>query len=230
LAKEERFTWLEKLSSLKGVFLPMLLVVSVLGSIFAGVATPTEAAAVGASGAIVSAALHGRISWRALRNTADKTMKTVAMVMWIVFGAGCFTAIYQGLGASGLIEGLLRNWILNKWIVMAIMQFIWLILGCLMDSLSILMITAPVFFPVANLFGFDMLWFGILFTINSEMDLLTPPFGVNLVVMKGIVPSSISMTEIYWSALPFVALQIVCLIVVILIPGFATWLPNLVFQ
>jgi tripartite ATP-independent transporter DctM subunit len=226
---EERVTWGKKLSSLKGVVFPVILVVAVLGSIFMGVATPTEAAAVGAFGSIVSTALHRRLSWSVLREVSYRTLQTVAMVMWVIFAAGCFAAIYQGLGAAELMENLLKTWPVSKWVILVLMQCTWVILGCLMDALSILMISAPIFLPVAAHYGFDLLWFGILYAVNTEMGYLTPPFGVNLIVMKGIGHEGVSMSDIYQSVWPFVILQAIGLVMLILIPGLAKWLPNILF-
>jgi tripartite ATP-independent transporter DctM subunit len=225
----ERVKLIDKLIILKSVIIPGLLVVAVLGSIFLGLATPTEAAGVGAAGTIASAAFKRRLNFGILKEVSHKTLQTVAMVMWIVFAADCFAAIYQGIGASKLILGIISAWPVSKWVIMALIQFTWLIMGCLMDSISILMITAPIFLPIAEHLGFDLLWFGILFIVNCEMDLMTPPFGVNLMVMKGIAPKGTDMVEIYLAALPFVGLQILSLILLILFPEIVTWLPDFVF-
>jgi tripartite ATP-independent transporter DctM subunit len=230
LPLEERATWMEKFISLKGVIFPTILVVGVLGSIFAGLATPTEAAAVGAFGSIVSAAVYRRLNWGILRDSAFRTLRTVAMVMWVIFGAKCFATIYQGIGAAELIQNVLRSLPVSKWVILIMIQVTWLILGSLMDALSILMITAPIFIPVANFLGFDALWFGILYAVNTEMGYLTPPFGVNLIIMRGIVPSGITMGDIYRSVWPFITVQAMALILLILFPPLAVWLPNLVFR
>ncbi len=231
LAQEERATLAEKVAAFKGIILPSLLVIGVLGSIFLGLATPTEAAAVGALGTIVSAAVHHRLKWEILKGVAFQTLKTVAMVMWIIFGAGCFAIIYQGLGASAFIQHVLVAWPVNKWVILLIIQVVWLILGCLMDSISIVMITSPIFIPVANHLGIDLLWFGILYAVNTEMGYLTPPFGVNLFVMRGITQhTDITTGEIYSAVWPFVTIQAIGLILTMLIPGFATWLPNLLLK
>jgi tripartite ATP-independent transporter DctM subunit len=230
LPPEERATWIEKVLALKGVILPILLVVAVLGSIFAGFATPTEAAAVGALGTLILVAFRRKLNLKIIKDTAYRTLKTVAMIMWIIFGATCFATIYQGIGAGELIQNLLKSWPVSKWVILIMIQITWLILGCLMDGLSILMITGPIFIPVANFLGFDPLWFGIVFVVNSEMGYLTPPFGVNLFVMRGIAPEGINMGDIYRCVWPFVTIQAIGLVVVILIPQLATWLPNLIVK
>ena len=231
LPPEELFTFREKLAALKGVILPIGLVACVLGSIFMGVATPTEAAAFGAFGSVVSAALHRKLSWAVLRDAALQTVKTVSMVMWCIFGAGWFVSIYQGLGASQFIQSLLKSWPVSPWMIMALMQLTWIILGCLMDAISILMITSPIFVPMAQFLGFDLLWFGVLFAVNTEMGYLTPPFGVNLIVMSGIAQGKgIPMSEVYRAVWPFVTLQFLGLLCVVFFPGLSTWLPNILFR
>jgi tripartite ATP-independent transporter DctM subunit len=221
----------EKLRALKGIIIPLFLVAGVLGSIFTGVATPTEAAAVGAFGAILSAAIHRNLNWEILRGVAFQTLKTVSMVMWVIFGAGCFATIYQGIGASEFIQNVIKAWPVNKWIIILLIQVTWLVLGCLMDAISILMVTAPVFIPIARHLDLDLLWFGILYAVNTEMGYLTPPFGVNLFVMRGITQGSdITTKEIYGAVWPFVTLQAVGLVLVMLIPELITWLPNFLLK
>ena len=223
LEKGELVSFKEKLISLKGVILPVLLVLSVLGSIFFGLATPTEAAAIGAFGATLISLFRGRLNKKVLMDTAVVTLKTIGSVMWIIFGAGCFATIYQGIGASRFIQSLVESLDVSPWVILILMQIVWIFLGCLMDCISILMITAPVFIPLATSLGFDLLWFGILFAVNTEMGYLTPPFGVNLIVMKGIVQNKYSMTEIYRGVWPFVILQFIGLVILILFPILAMW-------
>ena len=227
---DERAGWGEKLRSLKGIILPVLLVFAVLGSIFGGLATPTEAAAVGAFGTMVSAAVHGHLRWGILKAVTFSSLKTVAMIMWIIFAANCFAAILQGLGVSALLKGMLVAWPVNKWIILILIQITWFILGCLMDALSIMLVSMPVFFPVITFLGIDPLWFGILYVVNTEMGYLTPPFGVNLFVMRGIAPKEISTLDIYRAAGPFILLQAAGLILTMAFPGLATYLPNLILK
>jgi len=229
LEKDELVSFKEKLISLKGVLLSILLVFSVLGSIFFGLATPTEAAAVGAFGSLFIALIRRNLNKKLLMDSLIGTLKTVGSVMWVIFGAGCFANIYQGIGASQFIQSLVKSSDLSPWAILILMQIVWIILGCLMDAISIMMVTSPIFIPLARYLGFDLLWFGILFAVNTEMGYLTPPFGVNLVVMKGIVQDKYSMAEIYGSVWPFVTLQFIGLVILLLLPTLATWLPNLAF-
>lgn len=231
LPLEERANWVEKFLALKGIIIPLCLVTGVLGSIFTGVATPTEAAAVGAFGAIVSAAIHRNLNWEILKGVAFQTLKTVSMVMWVIFGAGCFATIYQGIGASEFIQNLIKAWPVGKWVIIILIQITWFVLGCLMDAISILMVTAPVFIPIAKHLDLDLLWFGVLYAVNTEMGYLTPPFGVNLFVMRGITQGSdITTRDIYSAVWPFVTLQAIGLILVMLVPELITWLPNFLLK
>jgi tripartite ATP-independent transporter DctM subunit len=231
LPPEERVGWWEKIIILKNIIIPFLLVLGVLGSISFGVATPTEAAAIGAFGAVLSAGLHRKLNWSIMREVIFKTIRTVCMVMWIIFGAGVFAAVFQGLGASALIQNMLQTWPVNKWVILILMQVTWFILGCLMDCISILLVTAPVFVPVASFLGIDLLWFGVVYVVNTEMGYLTPPFGVNLFVMRGITQGTDTTTrEIYSSVWPFVALQAIGLVFVMIFPELITWLPNLLLK
>jgi tripartite ATP-independent transporter DctM subunit len=228
LPAEERATWKEKFIALRGVILPILLVSSVLGSLFFGIATPTEAASIGALGTIISAGIYRRLSFKILKGVAFQSLKTVAMLMWIIFAAGSFATIYQGIGASELIQNMIKSWPVSKWVILFLMQAVWIFLGCFMDGISILMITAPVFIPIATHLGVDLLWFGIVYTVNSEMGFLTPPFGVNLFVMRGITREmDITTQEIYAAAVPFICLQLLGLVLVMVIPDLITWLPRM---
>jgi tripartite ATP-independent transporter DctM subunit len=231
LPAQERATWKEKVIALRGIILPILIVSGVLGSLFLGIATPTEAASVGALGAIISAAIYRRLNFKILKGVAFQSLKTVSMVMWVIFGAGCFATIYQGIGASELIQNMIKSWPVSKWVILSLIQASWIVLGCLMDAISILMVTAPVFIPVATYLGVDLLWFGVVYAVNTEMGYLTPPFGVNLFVMRGITQDmDITTREIYAAAMPFVGLQFLGLVLVMVFPELITWLPRLLLK
>jgi tripartite ATP-independent transporter DctM subunit len=230
IPRDERPSLVQKLVSLRELVLPVVLIVAVLGSMFMGLATPTEASAVGAFGAILSTLLAGKLNRAILADCALKTLSIVAMVMWIVFAANVFASIYQGLGASNFVQGLLTGWQVHPIVVIILMQAIWILLGCMMDSLSILMITGPIFVPVSVALGYDPLLLGILFVMTSEIGYLSPPFGVNLYMMRSVASEEVaSMQDIYASVLPFIALQLLGLILVMAFPVIALWLPGLVF-
>lgn len=225
---DERASWREKILALKAVALPLLLVALVLGSLLGGLATPSEAAGVGALGALLCAWAAGGLDRPSVMDAADRTLRLSAMVMWIVFAASMFTALYTAIGAEGLVRDALSAMPGGRWGVIAGMQLVWLVMGCFLDPLGIMIITAPLFFPIATRLGFDPVWFGVLFVVNMEMAFLTPPFGFNLFYMRGVVPKDISMGDIYLSVLPFIALQALGLVIMMIFPEIILSLPRLV--
>jgi len=222
----EHFSLREKLKVLKGVILPFVLILTVLGAIYAGVCTPTEAAGIGAFGALVCAALRGRLTWSNLKQAFAMTVRLNAMVCWIMISAGAFSKMVAVSGLGDWICSSVTGIPVSKWIILVSMQLVFFVLGMFLDPAGIILITTPIFIPIISNLGFDPLWFGVLFTVNMEMAYLTPPFGFNLFVMRGVVPEGISMKDIYRSIIPFVAIQGFCLIFLILFPGIATWLPS----
>ena len=226
LPKEERATWEEKFASLRAVVLPIMIIVMVLGSIYAGVCTATEAATLGVLGAFISAAVYRKLNWQMFKESCFRTASLTAMIIWILIGAYCFTSVYTGTGAHELMEHLLLSIPGGRYAILFTMQVVFFILGCILDPAGIIMICTPVFVPVIKSLGFDPLWFGVLFIMNMEMGYLTPPFGFNLFYMKAIAPPTVTMTDIYRSIIPFVALQGVGLIIVIIFPEIALWLPK----
>lgn len=230
LPGDERATWQEKLVSLKAVALPVMIIVMVLGSIYAGVATATEAAALGCLGALISAAVYGKLTRSLVKEACFRTARLTAMVIWILIGAYAFTAVYTGTGAHELMEHILLSIPGGKYAILSAMMLIFFLLGCILDPAGIIMICTPVFVPVIKSLGFDPLWFGILFIMNMEMGYLTPPFGFNLFYMKAVAPPSVTMVDIYKSIVPFVLLQALGLIIVIIFPEIALWLPKLLLK
>ncbi|MFC1994791.1 TRAP transporter large permease subunit [Chloroflexota bacterium] len=226
---EERVGWRMKFVSLRGVILPICIVIAVLGSIFAGIASPSEAAAVGAFGAILSALIYRTLSWKILKDSTIRTLKLTCLLMWIIIGASAFTGVYSYLGASSLIQEIVQELEVNRWIILAAIQSTYFILGMFLEATGILMLTMPIYLPLIKALEFNTLWFGVLFVMNMEMGFLTPPFGFNLFYMKAIVPKSITMGDIYRSIVPFVLLQAIGLVVVIIFPEIALWLPRLLF-
>ncbi|NWF54228.1 MAG: TRAP transporter large permease subunit [Syntrophaceae bacterium] len=227
LPVEERATWAEKIISLKAVTLPVMIIVMVLGSIYAGVCTATEAAGLGCLGAIISAAIYRKLRWELAREACYRTASLTAMIIWILIGAYCFTSVYTGTGAHELMEKILLSIPGGRYAILITMQIVFFILGCILDPVGIIMICTPVFVPVIKSLGFDPLWFGVLFIMNMEMGYLTPPFGFNLFYMKAIVPPGITMGDIYRSIVPFVILQGMGLVIVIIFPDIALWIPRM---
>ncbi len=223
---EERGDWKRKLAALKAVILPIIIVLMVLGSIIGGITTPTEAAAMGVFGAIISALVYRQFSWIMVREAATRTLRLTGMIMWILFGAYCFSAAYHGMGANQLIENMMQHIPGGPWGTIIFIQFIIFLLAMVLDPAGIMMITIPVFLPVIKALGFDPLWFGILFVINMEIGYMTPPFGFNLFYLKGIVPPSITMGDIYRSVIPYTLVELTGMILVMIFPQIAIWLPN----
>lgn len=230
LAIEERATWPEKFASLKSVILPIALVFVVLGSIIGGVATPSEAAGIGALGSILCALVYGKLSWKALSESAIITLRLSCMVMWIVFAASLFTSLYAAVGADQLVKSMLAAVPGGKWGTIVGMQLIWVVMGCFLDPIGIMLLTAPLFFPIVVQLGFDPVWFGVLFVVNMEMAFLTPPFGFNLFYLRSVAPEGVSMVDIYRSVMPFILLQGLALILMIIFPELITWLPRTMMQ
>ena len=229
LPKDERASWREKMLALRAVILPIIIVVVTLGSIIAGVTTPTEAAAVGVFGALVSALVYRKFSWELMCDASIRTFKLTGMIMWILFAAHAFSAAYQSMGAQELIEGMITDIPGGPWAVIITMMVIVFFLAMVLDPVGIMLITLPVFLPIVQSMGFDPVWFGILFVINMEIGYMTPPFGFNLFYLKGVVPPSITMKDIYVSVIPFVLVEIVGLALIMIFPEIATYLPDLMF-
>ena len=216
----------QKIEVLQGVILPILLVFLVLGVIYGGVCTPTEASAVGAFCAIICAIVYRKLTWSNLKIALWDTMKLNAMVFWIIIGALSFSHFLAYAEIQDLIHETIMALKVSPWLILISMQLVFFILGMFLAPAGIIMLTTPIFVPIVTALGFDPLWFGILFVINMEMAYITPPFGFNLFILKGVVPPNISMTDIYRSIVPFVVLQAICLILVMAFPELALWLPS----
>ncbi len=227
IENEDRLPLLERLKYLKAAFWPVLLIALVLGTIYAGICTPTEASGVGALGSVIAVITNRRFSWQTFFAASVTTIKITSMVMWIVIGSGCFSAIYNAAGSQELVTNVLANLPGGRWGVFIVLQTIYFILGTFLDPTGIVMLCTPVFVPVIIKLGFDPIWFGVTFIINMEMAYLTPPFGFNLFYLRSIVPPGITMAHIYKSVLPFIALQMLCLVLVSIFPQIILWLPKM---
>lgn len=221
-----RASWAEKFSALRTLILPSMIIVMVLGSIFFGVATPTEAAAVGVLGAAVAAVLRGNLSRGMLYECATGTLKTTGMILWITLGAKAYVAIFTGLGGADTLFKLLEGLNANPYVVLALMMLILIFLGTVLDEIGIILLTVPVFLPIVQFYGFDQIWFGVLFALTIQMGYISPPFGYTLFYIKGTLPSNVSMATVYRGILPFFLLQIVGLLICVALPDLVTWLPE----
>ncbi len=208
----------------------MALFVLVVGSILAGWATPTESAALGAVGAVIAAVAYRCLTRRALRTALIEAAKVTGMALFIICASVTFAQI---LAFSGAVDGLLEVTIeldFSPITLLILMLLILLALGAFIDQLSMMLITLPFFMPLAQHAGFDLVWYGVLLLVVLEVSLTTPPFGLLLFVMKGVAPPQITLRQIYVAAGPFIALELLVLILVVVYPGLATWLPNLIIR
>ncbi len=221
----EETTWKARWTSVKDIVLPFLLVVLVLGSIFLGIATPTEAAGVGAFGSFLVCVIHGRISWKVISESCIETMKISGLALWILVAATLFGVVYTSAGAQDMVMGMVQDLEVNRWLILAVMQIILLIFGMFMDDYAVLTICAPIFIPIAVFLGFDPVWFSIVFILNMQVAYLTPPFGWALILMKGVAPPEIHTKNIWQAVPPFVVIQLIVLIITMLFPQLALWLP-----
>ena len=225
----ERYTWAEKLSSLNGLIFPIALVIGVLGSILTGLTSVSEAAAIGAFGSLTAAAMKRRIRWRVLQQTAEKTLLVSCLIFWIVIGASAFATLYTAMGAASLIRDVVIGLEVSRYVILAVIMLMLIVMGMVIDTVGIIMIAVPVFVPIVTSLGFDPTWFGVLFIINMEIGFLTPPFGYNLFYLKGVAPKGIKLTDIYRSITPFVLLMIFGLAICIAVPEIILYLPGLIF-
>jgi tripartite ATP-independent transporter DctM subunit len=217
----------EKLRSLRSLVLPAMLIVLILGSIFFGVATPTEAAAVGVVGAMVSAALRRRLTIDNLSVSAIETLKATSMILWITIGAKAYVAIFTGLGGADTLLNFIRNLDVHPYMILAVMMLILIFLGTVLDEIGIILLTVPVFLPIVRHLGFDEVWFGVLYAVTIQMGYISPPFGYTLFYIKGTLPPHLGMDTVYRGIAPFFVLQFIGLLICAAFPGLMTWLPRL---
>jgi tripartite ATP-independent transporter DctM subunit len=236
---EERISTAEKMRLMGNMAAPIMLIVVVLGVIFTGVATPVEAAGIGTFGAFIVAAIHRKLDWQTIREASIGTLKASAMVLWIMFGATIFVGLYVLEGGQQFVQNALQSTGFGPWGILIIMQIVLIILGMFLDWVGILLLCVPIFVPIvkalgAQAFGLEstddlVLWFGVLYLVNMQMSFLSPPFGYALFYLRGVAPAEIPMSDIFKSALPFLALQVVGLLLCMFFPQIITWLPSLVY-
>ena len=216
-----------RLASLKTLVLPTLIIVMVLGSIFFGIATPTEAAAVGVLGACVAAAMRRNLTLSMLTQSSGVTLKSTAMILWITIGAKAYVAIFTGLGGADALLGSIEALEVSPYLVLAVMMLILVFLGTVLDEIGIILLTVPVFLPVVRFLGFDEIWFGVLYALTIQMGYISPPFGYTLFYIKSTLPKDVGMGTVYRGILPFFLLQLVGLLICVAFPQLVTFLPTL---
>ncbi|MBI1396585.1 MAG: TRAP transporter large permease subunit [Betaproteobacteria bacterium] len=242
LPVEERVNLPEKLRLVFRLAAPVALVFLVLGLLFAGIATPVEAAGIGSFGAMAVAAMHKRFSLQGVREASITTARASAMVLWIIFGASIFVGFFILQGGQQFITESILGSGLSPYGILLVMMVMLIFLGMFLDWVGILLLTVPIFVPIIKGLAFGgafgmpapeaddlALWFGVLFLVNMQMSFLSPPFGYALFYIRGVCPPEISMGTIFRSSIPFLIMQLIGLILCILVPGIVTWLPDLVY-
>ena len=232
ISKEEASKWSARqkwLMTLKSLVPPLGLILMVMGTILAGIATPTEAAGLGALGAFILALFNRAVSWKMIVKASRATMKTTAMVMTLFIGGMFFSTVFLSMGGGDVVADLFIGSGLNRWLSLAIMMGIVFMMGMFIDWAAILLVTVPIFLPIAMELGFDPLWFAILMCVNLQTSFLTPPFGYALFYFAGVAPPGYTMMHIYRGIIPFVILQVIGLLVIGSFPQLATYLPDLFF-
>jgi len=220
----------EKLRLLRAGVVPLLIFFSMTGLFLMGVTSLVESSAVGALAATLAALFKRRLTAQVLEDTLRQTLAISCMFMWIILAALCFGAVFDGLGAVRAIEGFFVGKLgLGPWEILILMQLSFLLMGTFLDDTAMLVIVAPLYVPLVGLLGFDLIWYGILYTITSQIAYMTPPFGYNLFLMRAMAPPEVSLRDIYVSIIPFVGVMLLALGLVMVFPQIALWLPNHVY-
>lgn len=217
----------KRLPHMRGAVLPLILIGGVLGSIYTGIATVTESAAVGAVGAMVIALVRKRLDWPMARDSMRRTVMTVGSIIWLVLGAISLVGIYNLIGGVGFVRGVLGGLDLPPLAIIMVMMLIVMVLGTFMEWIAIIFITVPIFAPVVKDLGFDPVWFGVLFAMNIQIYYLSPPFGPGCFFLKSVAPKHITLQKIFVAVLPFIGLQIIGMTIVLFVPEIALFLPRL---
>jgi tripartite ATP-independent transporter DctM subunit len=208
---------------------PLLLIFAVLGSIIGGFATPTEAAGVGAVGAIVLALLKRELSVGRLSEVMQSTVRVSSMVFLILIGASLFSLVFRGYGGDRLVQDLLLSLPGGVFGAVFIVMLLMFLLGFVLDFIEITFVVVPIVGPILLAMGLDPIWLGVMIAVNLQTSFLTPPFGFALFYLRGVAPDSIRTSDIYRGAIPFVAIQLLALVLLALVPELATWLPGVVY-
>jgi len=215
---------------LKSMLPPSILILGVLGSIFTGIATPTEASGVGALLSFCMIIAYRKLKWQTIFDAVTQTAKTTSMVVLILAGASCFTGVFLGSGGGNVVSSLILGIGVGKWGTFIFMMLITFLLGMFIDWIGIVLIVFPIFLPIAETLGFDKLWFVVTMAVMLQDSFLTPPFGYALFYLKGIAPKEVTTGDIYWGVFPFWRLMELGLVIVVLFPWTVTWLPSILVK
>jgi len=224
---ERQVSWGVKFRLLEAGILPLLIFFFMTGLFVMGFTSLVESSAVGAVSATLAALIKRRLTPKILHDTVRKTLGISCMFMWIIMAALAFGAVFDGLGAVKAIESLfLEKWGLTPWEVLIMMQLSYIIMGMFLDDTAMLVIVAPLYVPLVGELGFNLIWYGVLYTITCQIAYMTPPFGYNLFLMRAMAPPEITLPDIYRSIIPFVLVMIFGLAIVTVFPQVALWLPD----
>lgn len=214
----------EKLRSLGHILLPMTIVLWVLGSIYGGIASVTEAACMGVVGVLVSAVIRKELTYKIIHSALQQTMRTCGMIIWIGIGASALVGIYNLIGGKHFVESAILGLDVAPIVIILLMMAILLVLGMFLDWIGIVMLTMPIFVPIIISLGYDPIWFGIVFCINMQVSFLSPPFGPAAFYLKSVAPPNVSLVDIYKSVWPFIIMQLIALGMLLIYPDIAMWL------
>ncbi|WP_139180713.1 TRAP transporter large permease subunit, partial [Halomonas caseinilytica] len=203
---------------------PGLIALLVLGSIYGGVASVTEAAAMGVFGVLLAVVLRGEFSVKTLHESLGQTLVTCGMIIWIGIGAAALVGVYNLMGGNRFISGMITGLDVAPIVIILVMMAILLVLGMFLDWIGVAMLTLPIFVPIVEQLGYSPIWFGILFAVNMQVSFLSPPFGPAAFYLKGVAPPEVSLKDIFVSLLPFIALQLCVLFALLFWPNLAMWL------
>jgi len=230
LSQEERavITWRERFALLREGLLPLAIFAIMMALFISGITSLVESSAVGALLAALVALYEGRLTWKVLEECTRSTLSISCMFLWIILAALCFSAVYDGLGAVRAIESLLlERWELGPWTILSLMLLSFIAMGAFLDDTAMLVIVAPLYIPLVGELDFNLIWFGILYTITCQIAYITPPFGYNLFLMRAMAPPEITLVDIYRSIIPFFFMMILTIVILMIFPSVALWLPSL---
>jgi tripartite ATP-independent transporter DctM subunit len=226
-AEERNVTWGEKFRLLRAGVLPLFIFFAMTGLFLMGYTSLTESSAVGATAATLAALVKGRLTRKVMEDTIRKSLGVSCMFMWIIVAAMAFGAVFDGLGAVKAIEGFFIGQMgLSPWEILIMMQLSYLLMGMFLDDTAMLVIVAPLYVPLVKVLGFDLIWYGVLYTITCQIAYMTPPFGYNLFLMRAMAPPEVTLADIYRSIIPFVFVMVFGLSLVMIFPEIALWLPK----
>jgi tripartite ATP-independent transporter DctM subunit len=229
LPEEERakITWLERFLLLREGVMPLAIFGLMMGLFLTGVTSLVESSAVGALLAVIATLIERKFSWKVMEVSLRSTLEVSCMFMWIILAALCFSAVYDGLGAVKAIETLmLKTWQFDPWTILILMLISFVVMGTFLDDTAMLVIVAPLYIPLVGKLGFDLIWFGVLYTVTCQIAYITPPFGYNLFLMRAMAPPEITLIDIYRSIVPFFFLMVLSLIILMIFPQITLWLPH----